>query len=244
VSLTFLPGTLLVERGGKLSAALPRQKLHAGDLLVTRGGRTALLGFAGAQWLVFAGRLRLVEPPDPGRPTRVLLLGGELRAKATRRGHGLLVGAGPRECWVEQGELRMRIQSGGLRVESLTAVVHIRGPHAERVLPRASQVVMADRPGFSQPLLPGPETLRPVNHRGTRPPELTWEPVHGASGYRVQVAAEPNFWIPQESAVVAEPRYQPRAASFGRHFWQVVPLQGEAQGYPSKVYAYFIEKER
>ena len=55
------------------------------------------------------------------------------------------------------------------------------------------------------------------------------------------IGSEPNFWIPDETAVVKEPRYRPYSDGPGRHFWQVVPLQGATEGYPSKIYAYIIE---
>ena len=42
--------------------------------------------------------------------------------------------------------------------------------------------------------------------------------------------------------MVKQPRYHPYSDGAGRHFWQVIPLQGTTEGFPSKVYAYTIDE--
>ncbi len=241
----FAPGSLFVERGGRLLIARKDEKVRLGDVLLTRNGISAVLRFPEDQWLVLSGRLRLESRLGPeGAPeqVQVTLLSGEARAKATARGRGILIRASQRVCVGEGGEFRVRETASGLRVEALTAYVKVSGPHASRVLPRGTGVLLATTPGFAHVLPQAPERLRPVLHRGAHPPTLTWEAAPGATSYLVRVAVEPNFWVPDEEVVVKVTRYRPQAERPGRHFWQVIPLRGVEQGYPSKVYAYTIER--
>jgi RNA polymerase sigma-70 factor (ECF subfamily) len=252
VKLELRAGTVHLDRAGRLEPLTAKSVLHARDRLRTEGGAWVALRFPGDQWLALRGRLELTDATGQGekvfRRVEVRLLEGELRVKATARGGGMLVEAGAacargrcaRSCELGAGEARVRLLPGAVQVAALAGYLQVRGPHASRMLAAGSVVELADRPGFSEALLPAPRELRPVRASGPRPPLLRWEPVPGASGYRIRVGPEANLWLPEEDLVIREPSYQPRMAGPGRHFWQVVAVSGEREGAPSKIYAYVI----
>lgn len=252
VKLELRAGTVLLERAGGSEPLTAQSTLRAGDRLRTEGGAWVALRFPGDQWLALRGRLVLADATGQGeklfRRVEVRLLEGELRVKATVRGGGMLVEAGAacargrcaRSCELGAGEARVRLLPRVVQVAALAGYLQVRGPHASRMLAAGSVVQLADRPGFSEALLPAPRELRPVRASGSRPPLLRWDPVPGATGYRIRIGAEANLWLPEEDLVVREPSYLPRAAGPGRHFWQVVAVSGESEGAPSKIYAYLI----
>jgi hypothetical protein len=246
VKLEVRPNSVTIERGGSTFLLAPEHRLVVHDILTTAPGAHVALRLPKGQWLALSGRLRLLDGPTDGDPTdkisdRVIvgLLSGEVRAKATAEGNGVVVRAGARSCRGEAGEFRVRHTSRGLRVEALSSYVVVRGPHATRTVPEGSGIILGEEPGFAHALLPAPRALRPVAHTAPAAPLLAWERVTGATGYRVILGSDPLFWIPEETAVVTATTYRPRVAP-GKHFWMVVAQRGDLQGTPSKVYAFVV----
>jgi len=240
------PGTIIVRRGGRAFSAGPEEKLLLGDVLSSQPGSSMLLRLPEDQWLVFSGQLKLVDLPTSGerKPRRVIveLLEGEARARATSSGRGVVLRARARLVESETGEYRVKLVGDDLRVQSLSAYVQVRGPHAARMVTPGRWASIGARPGFAEALLPSPTDLRPGAGSGTRPPLLSWSPVPGAPSYRVTVGSEANFWLPEETAEVEGSSYLPRVATAGRHFWQGTALRHGVEGAPSKVFAYVIAR--
>ena len=255
LKLRFLPGTVSLYRG---SVGEPQRRLSVDrktplqlrDELQTAAGHSVGLLLPGDQWIIARGRLRLdavpaastTEPPRQAAPgvagdVQVTLLRGEL-------GAGITVQSGDRRITVEGGELRLRLGAARLQIESLSAYVTARGPHAQRTVPPGSRLTLdlsTARAGFVQRLLPAPRELRPVLASGPRPPRLHWQAVTTARRYRVQIARDAQFMELEHTTQVAAPAVDPPPLPRGKHFWQVTALDGTQPGLGSKIFSFTIE---
>ena len=238
IRLQHRPGTLNLRRGLLTTPLSDAGQLRAGDVLLS-GGATFGVRLPRGQWLVVQGSLRLDVVPRKGqRPRRVevTLLSGQLRAKATELGGGLLVRVGASRCTAHRG--RFRVRAG--RVESLEAYVTVEGPHAPRKVGPGSGLALGPRPGFAHRLLPAPLGLRPVRGCFAAAPTLSWRPAAGASGYIVQLAADTDFADLSAARAVSVTSFKPGSLRPGKYYWRVLALREDQRGAPSKIFSFTL----
>ena len=243
VKLRVVANTAWAMRKGKKISISKKSELARGDVIHTRRGQSLAMVVPGHQWITFSGALELVDVAEEGEPAstvRVRLLKGALRARAGSRGGGLRILVGKRTVKANHGEFRLRLRASALRVESVSAHVTVRGPHAARTISAGAGATLDGRPGFSHALPASATQLRPTRHQGERAPLLRW--VGAAKRYRVVIARDADFLLPEEVKVVEGSQYQPKLKRHGKHFWKVQAIRDSARGKPSKIYSFVIER--
>jgi hypothetical protein len=90
---------------------------------------------------------------------------------------------------------RVTADEGQSRTEVLTGRVDVGAEHAHVLVPREHGVAVNDgaKPGKAQPLLPAPGLQCPAEPVTRLPFVLSWAALDGATGYRVQLAANERF---------------------------------------------------
>ncbi|MCB9556541.1 MAG: sigma-70 family RNA polymerase sigma factor [Deltaproteobacteria bacterium] len=236
-------GALIVTRRDERFAYRTGQPLYLGDRLETRPSHQAVLRFAGHQWLVLRGKLRLLSVPLKGEAPAQLelaLSAGEMRGQATAHGAGLVVVARDERIDLEQARFRLRLSAtGDVRVEVVSGRATVRGDHAQRTIVAGSGCTLGGRVGFARALLAAPTQLRPVRCQGRLAPPLSWQPVAGARRYLVRVGRDADFLQITERRLVERPGFRPKSSAAGRYFWQVIAIDTDGWGLPSKVYSFY-----
>jgi hypothetical protein len=111
----------------------------------------------------------------------------DLGALAIRTASGVTTG--------EQGGFRVTVEAGAMRAEALDHPVAVMGGGEELVVDAGfgSRVRTGEAPSPAVRLLDPGSPRRPADGAALRRPDFDWVPVDRALGYRVEIAADPDF---------------------------------------------------
>ena len=187
-----------------------------------------------------------------GRSTVVRVLSGSIMVQdPPGDGHGhVTVQAGTGLTTGRDGGYRVTLEDRTLRAEALYAAVAIQGAGQEVQLAagEGSRVAPDAPPTTPVALTPPGQPLLPEDGAVLRRPRFVWTPVSDAFGYRIEVAATPDFVDVVYQDDVPDPLYQPslmmlpwpddgelhwRIATFDRFGFLGVPSDGRRLRWPS-----------
>ncbi len=198
----------------------------------------------GPNALLFIGKLHLND--DLKRVVKLELKRGTVDADVRSGGQGSVFDVGTRSgvAGVRGTLFRLATDDGGTRIETLEGQVDlVEGEKAVPVPAGQGMVAKAGTPlGAPVVLLGAPQVEGPLHGALAPGTSLRWQPVAGATAYRVELARDAEFsYGVQALPAPPEGLSVPAALAAGKWFWRVAPVDGAGfVGRPSKIYAFVV----
>lgn len=133
------------------------------------------------------------------------------------------------------GDTTVAVTHGELKVKAAGEETHV----------KAGQGVRARRGEKAKriSLLPAPSSVTPEDgaHVNTLDVRLSWEPIAGASGYHVVVAADENFTRLLYDSARPDANARARVKAAGTYYWRIACTDGELEGAVSPARRFVVD---
>ena len=254
--LQAMTGTVQAGAGlDKLGPAALGAHMVAGDVVVTATAASARLALADGSFATLAsdsavriGRIELTS--ELKRSVQLELLKGRVEALAEFKGKGSSfdVLTSVALAGVRGTRFRVRyLQAGGTGVECLQGRVELQATIGTKgsVVVEAGQSASVDAAGgvsAASPLLGRAQLLGPLMGDVPRAAALSWQPLAGAAGYRVELAADGEMVTQLRTYTAPAPTFAlPADLPAGHWFWRITGVdQADTVGVPSKIYSFRV----
>ena len=240
----------------KLTAAVAGTTLTQGDHVSTDKGAVARLALADGSFVsllpgstVKLGRVELTA--DLKRAVRIDLIKGKVEAIADPKGTGSTFDIVTKTAVAGVRGTKFRVgdsAAGTTSVETLEGKVELKSEVGakETVVVEAGKAADVDSVGKAsapRDLLKAPVITAPLHGAVERTVKLTWQPVEGAKGYKVDIGKDGELATGLRVLSTPGPELAlPAELSAGHWFWRVAALDdGDNTGMPSRTYSFVVK---